>query len=178
MSAQLLVLESLLRPSTAPSIQWTIDRPAQGVAILDVAVGGVASTAPLHWRAGDWSKPPLDVRLSDRGVLESIQLVFQDESIEVGEGAIPSESTSGLPVFDVQAWPEGRYSDAREDVETVRLSTGELYAAIGGARPAQSVLVGEGLRLLVDSIDRLVGMVLGPLARDEWLSLEDSAPRK
>lgn len=46
-----------------------------------MAVGQDASDAPLHWRAGDWSKPPLDVRLSDVGAVESIQFVFQDESV-------------------------------------------------------------------------------------------------
>lgn len=178
MSARPLVLQSLLGPSASTSVRWTMDCPAQGVVILDVAVGGAASPAPLHWRAGDWRKPPLDVRLSDHGLLESVQFVFQDESVDIGKVVTPSETMRGLPVFDVMGWPEGRYSDARMEVETVRLTTGELYVATGRGRPERSVLVGDGLRLVVDSTGRLVGIALGPLAADEWQMLEASAPRK
>ena len=84
----------------------------------------------------------------------------------------------GLPVFDVQGWPAGRYSDTRMEMEILRLGTGELYAAIGDGWPEKSVLVGEGLSLVVDSAGRLVGILLGPLTAAEWRMLEASAPRK
>ena len=178
MSAQHLILGSSLGLDASPSVAWTIDCPTRGVVIVDVAVGGVVSRMPLHWRAGDWSKPPLDVRLSPRGMLENIQIVLQDESVDMGEAAVPSEGMRGLPVFDVQGWPAGRYSDTRIEVEILRLARGELYAAIGDGRPEKSVLVGEGLSLVVDSAGRLVGILLGPLTAAEWQMVENSAPRK
>jgi len=171
-----LLLKSLVEPAEAPAIHWTLNCPTRGVVILDVAVGQDASDAPLHWRAGDWSKPPLDVRLSDVGAVESIQFVFQDESVNAGEVVMPAEVEVGLPTFDVGEWPADRYSDARVDVRTLRLPSGELYAAIGDGQPERSVSVTWGLRFGFDSSDQLVGIALGPLTADEWQLVEASAP--
>jgi hypothetical protein len=171
-----LLLKSLVEPAEASPIRWTLDCPTRGVVILDVAVGQSASDAPLHWRAGDWTKPPLDVRLSDVGAVESIQFVFQDESVEAGNVVPPPEAEIGLPTFDVREWPEDRYSDARVAVKTLRLPSGELYAAIGDRQAERAVSVTWGLRFDFDSADQLVGIALGPLTGDEWQLVDASAP--
>ncbi len=176
MSSVPLLLKSLVEPAEAPAIRWTLDCPTRGVVILDVAVGQGASEAPLHWRAGDWSKPPLDVRLSDIGAVESIQFVFQDESVDVGEVVMPAEAEVGLPTFDVGEWPAGRYSDARVDVRMLRLPSGELYAAIGDGQPKRAVSATWGLRFGLDASDQMGGIALGPLTADEWQLVEASAP--
>lgn len=101
---------------------WTA--PHAGSSFLDVAVGETAPGAPFHWRAGDWRKPPVDVRLSHEGAVESIQFVLQDESVDVDDVIPPPDIATGLPKFDVAAWPSDRYSDVRVPITT------------GGSRPA------------------------------------------
>ena len=135
MNPTLPLLKSLAEPKEAPPIKWTIDCPTRGVVFLDVAVVQDASTVPLHWRAGNWTKPPLDLRLNEMGGLESIQFAFQDESVDSGQSSLPDVSEVGLPTFDVHGWPADRYIDVRILVETVRLPSGELYTAIGDAQP-------------------------------------------
>lgn len=176
MSSVPLRLRSLVEPAEAPRIHWTLDCPTRGVVILDVAVGQGASDAPLHWRAGDWTKPPLDVQLSDVGAVEGIQFVFQDEAVDVGEVVMPADAEVGLPTFDVGQWPADRYTDAHVEVRTVRLQSGELYAAIGNSQLERVVSVTWGLRLGFDSSDQLAGIALGPLTTEEWQVVEASAP--
>lgn len=176
MNSMTLMLKSLAEPNEAPPIQWTLDCPTRGVVILDVAIGREVSAAPLHWRAGDWTKPPLDLRLSGAGVLESIQFVFQDESVHVGPISLPAESEIGLPIFDVGDWSADRYMDARVLVKALRLRSGELYVSIGDAQPGRFVSVTSALRLGFDPSDRLVAIALGPLTPDEWQVVGDSAP--
>jgi hypothetical protein len=176
MTASGLLLKRLIEPDGALPIKWQLDCPTRGVVILDVAVGEVATSTPLHWRAGDWSKPPLDVRLSDDGEVESIQFVFQDESVDVGDVVPPTDTATGLPVFDVGAWPSDRYYDVRVPVTTLRLPSGHLYAVIGDSQPSRSVSVTWGLRFDIDPADQLVGIALGPLTADEWQLIEASAP--
>lgn len=81
MNSELLKIKVVDDDSICTSfVYWTLDQPTREVVVLDVEVGKV-SPAPLHWRAGDWTKLPLDLRLSERGYLEGIQFVFQDESV-------------------------------------------------------------------------------------------------
>jgi hypothetical protein len=114
--------------------------------------------------------------LSDAGSVESIQFVFQDEVVDRGEVILPPLSEIGLPTFDVREWSESRYLDARLVVKTLRLSTGELYAAIGEGDLKRSVSVTWGLRFGFDASNQLVGITLGPLTDDEWQMVEASAP--
>jgi hypothetical protein len=175
MSSTDLMLRSLAEPKEAPTIQWVLDCPARGVVILDVTIAQDVSTAPLHWRAGDWTKPPLDLRLSQMGALESIQFIFQDEAVDAGQGSLPAESEIGLPTFDVREWSGDRYMDVRTAVTTLRLASGELYTAIGEEAPERSVSVTWGLRLGFGSSDQLVAIALGPLTADEWKMVGASA---
>jgi len=172
----MLLIKSIDEAEEDPSAHWTLDCPTRGVVIVDVGVGSNASAAPLHWRAGDWTKPPLDLRLSEQGLIESIQFVFQDESVEVQEIPLPSASEFGLPTFDVSDWPDDRYLDARVVVKTMRLVSGELYAAIGNAEVDRAVSAAHGLRLEFDSAGQLVGIAVGPLSDDEWQLVDAAAP--
>lgn len=176
MSAMALSLKSLEESTEALQIRWTLDCPARGVVILDAAVGEDASGAPLHWRAGDWKKPPLDIRLSEGGAVESIQFVFQDEVVGAGRDAQPLRTEIGTPIFDVAEWPIERYVDDRVAVTTRRLPSGELYAAIGDDRAERSISVTWGLRFHFSSSDHLVGIVVGPLTADEWQLVDAAAP--
>lgn len=176
MSPVFLVIKSLVEPAAAPTIRWTLDCPTRGVVILEIAVDHHTSEAPLHWRAGDWSKPPLDIRLSDVGAVESIQFVFQDEAVDAGEVVNSAPAEVGVPTFDVGDWPADRYSDSRVGVRTLRLPSGELYAAIGDAQPERMVSVTLGLRFGFDFSDQLVGIALGPLTAGEWQLIGASAP--
>src|SRR5439155_5966841 len=100
-------------------IGLSIEVPTKGVAILDVTVGSWRSRVPLHWRAGNWSKPPLDVALSPDGELESIQLVLQDEAVNASDECLPAlrhQEEAGRPAFDVDGWPPNRYFDVHTDV--------------------------------------------------------------
>lgn len=175
MSAPSLLLKQLTEAEEALPVKWDLDCPTRGVVILDVALGGSPSNTPFHWRAGDWTKPPLDVRLSEEGLVQSIQFVFQDEAVETNEVVLPTDVKTGVPKFDVEAWSSDHYSDARLNVKTVRLPSGELYAKIGDAQPSFSISVTWGLRFDFDA-DQMVGIALGPLSADEWEVIEASAP--
>lgn len=176
MTSELLVLESLVGSSEALAMGWTLDCPTRGVVILDVTIGKDTAPAPLHWRAGDWTKPPLDLRLNEVGAVQSIQFVFQDESVNVGESLLPADSEVGLPIFDVREWPPNRYLDASVAVKMLHLPSGELYAAIGAGSPERAISVTWGLRFGVDSSEQLVTIALGPLTADEWQLIAAAAP--
>jgi hypothetical protein len=177
MSSSQLRLSHLVEPEAVLPITWGLDCPTRGVVILDAAIGPPPPGAPpLHWRAGDWTKPPLDIRLSDEGSVQSIQFVFQDEAVHVDDVVLPSNVESGVPAFDVDAWPSDRYCDARVSVRTLRLASGELYTTIGDAHPSRSVSVAWGLRFDFDVSDQLVGIALGPLTSAEWHLIDASSP--
>lgn len=162
-------------PIPGVEVSWVLDCPAHGVAILDVEVGPQSPT-PLHWRGGDWAKPPLDVRLNGEGGLESIQFVFHDESVEPGEAPLTLTSASARPVFDVAAWPQDRYRDARLRVAVKRLPSDLLYAWIGDSQPREAISLAGGLQLQFDTGRALVGIAVGPLSAMEWQLIGSAAP--
>lgn len=176
MTTSRLSLKRPVGPVRALPVTWHVDCPAPGVVIVDVALGDGGVDVPLHWRSGDWSKPPLDVRLSTEGEVQGIQLVFQDEVIEEGEAVPPSDIVVGVPTFDVAAWPADRYHDVRVPVSVRRLPSGHLYAVIGDSSPSSSVTVAPALRFDLDDVDHLAGIAVGPLTDDDWHVIEASAP--
>jgi hypothetical protein len=170
------VLESILSDGT-PRTSWTLDCPAIGAVVLNVRVGyRTASNAPLHWRAGDWSKPPLDMRMSSIGDIEGVQFVFQDESIFSNTDPFPATAEVGVPVFDVHAWPDDRYLDTLVNVHTFRVPTGELCATIGEVPPKRVISSARGLRIAFAATGELAGFEVGPFSRDDWLMIEASGP--
>jgi hypothetical protein len=177
-SLRRLRLVSTIAVEGALPLRWTLDAPARGVVILDVEVGDATSDVPLHWRAGDWTKPPLDLRLNTAGFVQGIQLVFQDEVVEAGEAILPpSELSMGLPAFDVSDWPDDRYVDVLLPLRTFKFRSGELYTAIGGDPPSKSLSVVSSLRFDFDSTNQLVGIALGPLSPVDWEQVAMAARR-
>ncbi|MCP3880990.1 MAG: hypothetical protein GY701_21720 [Sulfitobacter sp.] len=142
---------------------------------VDVVVGGGPSGAPLHFRVGDWSKPPVDISIGGDGAVLGAQVVLQDEVVaralaapggsDVGEGGVQ---------LDVSQWPDDRYWDDRSDVVLARESDGVLLVSLGQGQADERWQVGEGLVVgFVDS--QLCELRVGPLSEDEWVTIEASA---
>jgi hypothetical protein len=165
-----MMLRLVRLEDATPKIVWRIESPVPGVVLIDVDVGS-REPVPLHWRAGTWTKPPLDVFLDSEGHLAGFQLVLQDERVALSKGSNAPLLESGLPVFDTTLWPADRYLDEHMKVSTVRLSTGELVVGIGEDDRVMKVYqVGTGLTIgLVRDV--LVEIRLGPLTVDDWDSI-------
>src|SRR5438067_13457866 len=127
---------------------------------------------PLHWRAGTWTKPPLDIEIKpDNGRLRALQLVLQDESVPLASNAVlPSIVRPGVPIFDTSVWSgSDRYRDERMSVEAMRAEDDRLEAwldAVG--EPAHICRVDSQLDLLFTAEGGLTAIRLGPLTPDEW----------
>lgn len=149
-----------------------VESPVPGVVLIDVSLGGAGFPAPLHWRAGDWTKPPLDVSLTPDGRVVGFQFVLQDERVpEEDVTAQRQVKWAGTPVFVVDGWPTDRYCDERLVVSPVRSLTGELVLRLGGAGPAlEWGEVSAGL-LFGFAGDQLVEIVVGALDTDDWASV-------
>jgi hypothetical protein len=98
-----------------------VSSPAPGVAIIDIVTEPEIgrSHTPLHWRVGDWRKPPIDISIRpDTGAFESIQIVFQDEHIRpCNSSAQSAQAQIGLPLLVVHDVPESRYVDVDASVQ-------------------------------------------------------------
>jgi hypothetical protein len=149
-------------------IDISVDSPTTGVVIVDIKIGSQSTPAPLHWRAGDWTKPPLDISLSPEGLVESIQVVFQDEEVTMVDGDVATEEEPGVPSFRVDEWPADRYLDVRTGVRAVRLASGELLVSIDDEHPARLLRIGDGVGLGLDASGRVVQVVMGPLDAEQW----------
>src|SRR4051794_27522484 len=103
--------------------------PAESSA--DAAIGSDAG-APLHWRAGDWQGPPVDVSINpETGGLRAIQAVLQDRTPERTGTTPPRATRSGLPEFDTTPWAGGeRYRDETHDVAFALTSAGHFVTRI------------------------------------------------
>lgn len=156
-------------------IHIDVTSPAHRVAILDAAIGVAQTPTPLHWRTGDWKKPPLDLSLSLDGRPEGLQIVLQDEEVRPADRERPLCEVVGVPLFEVAGWPIGRYLDVHTEVQVVRLSTGELAVTIGGDVPIQMVQLGAGLEFGLDQSGGVTQMVVGPLSVAHWALIEAAA---
>ena len=144
------------------------DSPTRGVAILDIRIGSATTPAPLHWRAGDWAKPPCDMSLGSDGRPECIQVVFQDEEVLTTDAVLSLDVERGFPLFDVGDWPSDRYLDVRALVQCRRLPSGELSVLIGEDTAARWLGLGEGLQFGIDASGDVVEVVIGPLDDGQW----------
>jgi hypothetical protein len=158
------------------SIRITVDAPTRGVAVLDVTIGSASTSAPLHWRAGDWTKPPLDISLGPHGRPEGVQVVLQDEEALPTDGVVRIEVEPGVPTFDVDEWPTDRYLDARAAVQAKRLDSGELVVSIGDGQPTRRLELGTGLQFGLDASGEMVEVVIGPLDDDQWRLVVAASP--
>lgn len=137
--------QSRMSEEPTPAVEVSVYTPTTGVAIVDVKVGAESTPAPLHWPAGDWTKPPLDISLSEIGRVEGVQVVFQDEVIDTADAALSTDVDVGVPLFDVDEWPADRYLDARLNVRASRLASGHLLVTIDDDRPGRLLRLGNGL---------------------------------
>src|SRR5713101_5756681 len=126
------------------SIQWVLERnPA---------------SPPLHWRAGRWEKPPVDLRLDARdGRLRALQVVLQDELPQQQSAPRPVlPIKAGLPLFDLSLWtPTDPYVDEKLDVLISWSGDDQMAVDFGGmaSRAIVECRVGERLGLLFDQAD-------------------------
>jgi len=158
---------------THSEITWTIGSPVPGVVIIDVTVGSERVPVPLHWRAGTWRKPPLDIILDDRGRLVAMQFVLQDERMEIRDGTRHVEPEIGVPRFDVSSWATDRYRDEQVPVVALRAVTGELVIRIGDEQPlSRACEPSPGLVLAFGDDDGLARIEIGPLTNDDWASID------
>jgi len=152
---------------------WTIECPVPGVVIINVTVGRSLTPVPLHWRAGTWEKPPLDVFLNEEGQLVGMQFVIQDEHLELGFGEMPVKAKTGAPRFDVSFWPTDRYKDETISVSAKRVPGGELVLHIGDKEPIrQSYETSPGFVLSFGRSDQLMRIQIGPLTSDDWADID------
>jgi len=157
---------------SADDVSWRVEIPVPGVVLIDVSVGSGGCAVPLHWRAGDWTKPPLDVSLSAQGRIEAVQFVLQDE--RVGRASMRMRcpvTQSGVAEFAVDDWAADRYRDERVEVSAARSGTDELVLRIGDPSvDLEYCRAGVGLLLGFDR-DELAEIVLGPLSLEDWESV-------
>ncbi len=157
----------------ARTVAWSVQSPTPGVVLLDFTIEGRAPWAPLHWRAGLWSKPPLDLSLDAAGQLVALQFALQDERVLPGEATLLAAPETGLPVFDVNEWPSERYRDEKIPVEPIRTSSGDLVVRIGPPRPLARVCgVVPGLLMAFTDVGNLAEIRLGPLDREDWAAID------
>jgi hypothetical protein len=136
-------------------------------------VEGPKSPTPLHWRAGDWTKPPLDIELNHvNGAVQGLQLVLQDEHVSTGTLEVTPESAAGIPVAEITDWPGDRYRDVQCDVAVTRGESNELIVRLG--EPAVASRSGLPGRLMFgwDESANLCELVIGPLEDRDWEDID------
>lgn len=162
-------------PGYESAIRWIVESPARGVVNVVMVVGDDFPAAPLHFRVGDWSKPPVDISISEDGAILGFQVVLQDEIVAVAPGALgESHIGIGCPRLDVTQFPDDRYWDERSDVVLARAADGVLVVSLCDRQIDARWRIGEGF-VVGFSTGQLVELRLGPLGRDEWKTIEASA---
>lgn len=154
---------------TAFELRCVVESPATGVVLIDLDIPRFALVVPLHWRAGRWTKPPLDVRFAQSGDLLGVQFVVQDEQIEAGDELPPSRQIHGWPRFDVRRWHgTDRYIDVAMDVQAVRTPADRLVLRLADAAVDYTIVAGPQLEVAVSALAEVVALAIGPLTRHEW----------
>lgn len=157
-------------------VQVTVTTPTTGVAILDVQVGETSSKSPLHWRAGMWTKPPVDIAVDPaNGRLQGVQIVLQDEDVPWGGGEnLPADE--GAPAISTERWSEDRYRDEVMEVHLLRTPDDRLEVRLKGFGEASKTFqIGGKLQLIVGPDDSLVGLRVGPMSSSDWGRLREAA---
>jgi hypothetical protein len=153
----------------------SVTSPVRGVAVVDLSIGS-QSAVPLHWRAGDWSKPPIDLAVSADGYLESLQIVLQDEDASLPSTVQITESLPWTVKVHTEEWPENRYRDAIMPINIRRTDIGELVISLG-----DEPLIGESHRVsprlrVIVMHNELRGLLIGPMSIDEWDTVSTANP--
>jgi len=152
-----------------PTAIWAIESPTPGIVLINVVIPGSRSPAPLHWRAGDWTTPPVDVEINPNdGAIEAIQIVLQDERIDFGGRRKTLELVSGQPCVDVSDWPADRYRDVHCSVAVERAQDGELVVDFGDAAPMTQSGESGSLVFGWDASGELSQLIVGPFSSEDW----------
>lgn len=170
----MLVLADYALGADSP-VCWAVESPVRGVVNVDVTVGDGSGGAPLHFRIGDWSKPPVDVSIGADGAVQGVQIVLQDEAVM--RSVEPSEvrdAPMARVCFEVADWPDARYRDERGEVVLGRGPDGVLIVSVSDGEVGRYWRVGDGL-VLGFSGEQLSELRIGPLVATEWEIIEGSA---
>jgi hypothetical protein len=137
--------------------------------LINVDVAGPRSLTPLHWRAGEWTEPPIDIEVNpDDGAIQAVQVVLQDEWAGMRVPPSSQDAVSGLPLVAFADWPTDGYWDVRCRVAVARAGTGELIVDLGD-RGAVSYAGQLGSLLFGwDASGELCQIVIGPLSSEDW----------
>lgn len=166
-----------------------ITSPAQGLVLIDCQLSIKEENeeplaVPLHWRAGDWSKPPIDIALDeDTGRFQSLQFVLQDEVIE--RGTLPGidlatlTSETGVPIFERGLWSDDEhYADERlQPISTWERQNDLLM--VFTSQPAQvtkACLVDDSLAFLLNEQNEIIGFQLNQITREEKRTIRWASP--
>jgi hypothetical protein len=162
---------------------------AQGVVLIDCRLttdeeNEEPLSVPLHWRAGDWSKPPIDIALdAETGHLRSLELILQDEIIEhktlLSTELADIDIDRGTPIFERTLWSDDeRYVD-----ETLMptLSWGEQNSLLvvlvsPPVRVARTCLVDSSLVFLLNEQNEIIGFRLNQITREEKSTIRWASP--
>lgn len=171
MSGQMLRAQGSL--TQGASATWAIESPVPGVVLINLEIAGPKSLTPLHWRGGDWTKPPLDIELNPmNGAVQALQLVLQDEHVSRGTAEAASEYAVGIPVVELTEWPNDRYRDVRCDVRVTRGETNELIVRLGASTVSSRTGVPGRVMFGWDESANLCELVIGPLESQDWEDID------
>jgi hypothetical protein len=158
--------------ATARRATWAIESPTPGVVLIDVDIGESKSLVPLHWRAGDWTKPPLDIEINPAdSTIQGVQFVLQDERVPFGAGRPIDGAEPVMAMVDVSAWPASRYRDVRCPVHSMRVAN-EFVIAVGATTGASHTGVAGSFLLGWDMSGCLCEIRLGPLRSEDWEDID------
>jgi hypothetical protein len=164
-----------------------ITSPAQGVVLIDCLLTTdeekkEPSPVPFHWRAGDWSKPPIDITLeADTGRFQSLQLVLQDETITRTTllSAESTEPSKGIPIFARADWSNNeRYID--EHLQPMLSWEGpDNLLVVFTPTPVQvtqTCQVDASLMFLLNEQSEVIGFRLDQVTSEEKRTIRWAAP--
>ncbi|GLV58223.1 hypothetical protein KDH_50560 [Dictyobacter sp. S3.2.2.5] len=187
------MLEVLEIEQLQTKVAREITSPAQGVVLINCQVvtdetkdeeNEADLSVPLHWRAGDWSKPPIDIALdADTGQFQSLQLVLQDETI--GRTTLLSAemaaSSEGRPIFARTAWRnDERYIDERLQPTQSWVEHGSLLVVfpLPPVQTTQICQVDDSLAFLLNEQNEVIGFRLDHITSEEKRTIRWAAPSR
>ncbi len=163
--------------------------PAQGLVMIDCQFAREEGNeeplpVPLHWRVGDWSKPPIDIALEEEtGRFQSLLLVLQDETIarkkltDVDLTVLPSET--GIPVFERAPWKKDEtYLDEHFQPTLSWDEQSNLLVAfvLAPIQVTKLCLVDDTLTFFLNAQEEIIGFQLNHITNEEKRTIRWAAP--
>ncbi|MGH2511005.1 MAG: hypothetical protein ACRDHZ_26885 [Ktedonobacteraceae bacterium] len=166
-----------------------ITSPAQGLVLIDCQCARNAENeeplpVPLHWRIGDWSKPPIDIALDeDTGHFQSLLLVLQDEIIK--RRALPDvdlaspTSELGIPIFARTPWNNDELYVDEHLQPTLSWEEQSSLLVVFASPPIQitrTCLVDDSFAFLLNEQDEIIGFQLNQITPEERRMMRWASP--